>query len=109
MKPISITLIAALCAVSPVFAQDAGMKSGQYMMAVQNGMMKSMQSMKPTDNPDANFVMMMMPHHQAAIDMAKVQLEYGMDPQLRKMAEQIIAAQEKEINEMKKWQSEHGN
>ena len=53
--------------------------------------------------------MMMIPHHQSAIDMAKVQLEQGDDPQLRAMAEKIIAAQEKEIEELEAWQADYGH
>ena len=49
--------------------------------------------------------MMMLPHHQGAIDMAKIELEFGKDPMLKKMAGEIIAAQEKEIEAMKAWQS----
>lgn len=53
--------------------------------------------------------MMMMPHHQAAIDMAKVQLQYGKDPEIKKMSRDIIKAQQKEIAEMKAWQAKHAN
>jgi uncharacterized protein (DUF305 family) len=63
--------------------------------------------MEPSGNADKDFAMMMIPHHEGAIDMAKVQLQYGKDPQLRAMAEKIIAAQEAEIAELKKWQQEH--
>jgi uncharacterized protein (DUF305 family) len=56
-----------------------------------------------TGNPDVDFVKNMIPHHQGAIDMAKVELAHGKDPELRKMAEKIIADQEKEIAEMQAW------
>ncbi len=65
-------------------------------------MMRNM-TVKPTGNPDKDFVLMMMPHHQGAIDMAKVELQYGTDPELRRLATDIVAAQEKEIAEMKDW------
>jgi uncharacterized protein (DUF305 family) len=45
-------------------------------------MMDSMHA-KPTGKPDADFALMMVPHHQGAIDMAKVELQYGTDPELR--------------------------
>jgi uncharacterized protein (DUF305 family) len=75
-------------------------------MAAHQRMMKQM-NMSMSGDPDKDFAMMMIPHHQGAIDMAKVELQYGKDPQLRSMAEEIIKAQEKEIAEMKEWQKAH--
>lgn len=54
-----------------------------------------------TGDPDVDFAVGMIPHHQAAIDMAKIQLEFGMDPGMRELAEAIIAAQESEIATLK--------
>jgi uncharacterized protein (DUF305 family) len=45
----------------------------------------------------------MIPHHQAAVDMARVQLQYGQDPQLRELAQKIISEQQKEIGILEKW------
>ena len=59
--------------------------------------------MEFTGNSDVDFVQGMVPHHQGAIDMAKVQLQHGKDPELRKMAQKIISDQEKEIAEMQAW------
>ena len=52
---------------------------------------------------DVAFVCSMIPHHQGAIAMAKAELAHGDDPWARKLAETIIAAQEKEIADMKDW------
>ena len=54
-------------------------------------------------NADADFVRGMIPHHQGAIDMAKVVLEHGKDPAIRRLARGIIRAQNTEIAMMKAW------
>jgi uncharacterized protein (DUF305 family) len=70
-------------------------------------MMNNM-NVKPAGKPDQDFVLMMMPHHQGAIDMAEVELQYGTDPELRQLATDIVAAQEKEIAQMKAWLERNG-
>ena len=70
-------------------------------MATMDAMMESMNGMESSGNADADFLLMMIPHHQSAIDMAKAELEQGEDPETQEMAEKIIAAQEQEIAEMK--------
>jgi hypothetical protein len=54
-----------------------------------------------TGNPDHDFAAMMIPHHQGAIDMAKVQLQFGRDPILRRLAQAIIVEQQQEIDVMR--------
>src|SRR5580693_7539534 len=50
----------------------------------------AMASIGPSGNSDVDFVKMMLPHHQAAIDMAKSELLHGKDPQMRRLAQEII-------------------
>lgn len=69
-------------------------------------MMKNM-AMATTGNADQDFVAMMIPHHQGAIDMARVELKYGKDARLRALAEKIISDQEAEIAQMRDWQKKN--
>ena len=55
---------------------------------------------KPTGDVDADFVAMMTPHHQGAVDMAKAELRYGKNETLRRMAQEIIVTQRQEIAAM---------
>lgn len=61
-----------------------------------------------TGDPDVDFIQGMIPHHQGAIDMAEIVLKYGKDPETRKLAEDIIAAQKSEIAFMKEWLAKRG-
>lgn len=70
-------------------------------------MRRGMQQAPRTGDPDHDFVTMMIPHHQGAVDMAKVLLLYGKDRELRKLAQRIIRNQRHEILVMKAWLKSH--
>jgi hypothetical protein len=58
-------------------------------------------AVKPAGDVDVDFVAMMVPHHQGAIDMARAVLRYGRNPQIRRMAQEIIVTQQQEIAAMR--------
>lgn len=78
----------ATCSRSVAFISenDAAMAK---MMAAMN--------VRPTGDADADFVASMIPHHQGAIDLAKVELRHGRNEQLRRLAQEIIVTQQQEI------------
>lgn len=61
-----------------------------------------------TGDADIDFIRGMIAHHQGAIDMARVVIEHGTDPEVKKLAEEIIAAQEAEIKWMQDWLAKNG-
>ena len=78
-------------------------------MAYKKGSEQMMQDMQAnyTGDADKDFAAQMLAHHIGAVSMAQVELDYGKDPEMRKLARDIIKAQKKEIALMKKWQAKH--
>lgn len=87
-------------------AAGAGTPADQAYAKASADMMSGM-DVKPSGDADRDFVAMMLPHHQGAVDMARVELRYGTDPMLRAMAADVVRAQEAEIAEMRRWQARH--
>lgn len=125
LKTILVAASLATALSAPVaLAQDNTMPQGHDMSTMDHGMMDDSPSSKAfaeanarmhkdmavplTGNADVDFVQGMIPHHQGAIDMAKIVLEHGKDPEIRKLAEEVIKAQEGEIAMMKAWLAKNG-
>ncbi|MBA8876436.1 CopM family metallochaperone [Phyllobacterium myrsinacearum] len=119
----SAVVIAGLLALaSPAMAQEHKMMNHDAMamkpagdqgasskaFAEANAKMHKDMTIKFSGDADKDFVRGMIAHHQGAIDMAKVELKYGKDEDIRKLATDIIAAQEGEIKQMKAWLAKHG-
>lgn len=121
-----VAFAASVGFVSDIVAQDAG--SGGHMQHGRSGgaslkgkatpsstaydaavatMHKDM-DITYSGDADVDFVRGMLPHHQGAVDMAKVVLKYGKDPELKKLAAEIVKAQETEISFMKEWLKKKG-
>jgi Domain of unknown function (DUF305) len=77
------------------------------LRAAMNRMHESMSHQPTAANADEDFVRLMVPHHQAALDMAKTQLLCGKDPQIRRLAQEIITDQQSEIQVMDLWLKNH--
>jgi uncharacterized protein (DUF305 family) len=76
------------------------------MMESMGKMHSAMSLEKPSSDADLDFVSLMLPHHQGAIDMAKTELIHGKDPQIRRLAQEIVTDQESEIQLMRHWRQQ---
>ena len=73
------------------------------LVASMDKMHMAMGAVKRSGDSDVDFVRLMLPHHQAAIDMAKTHLLHGKDPQMRRLAQEIITDQQLEMELMQRW------
>jgi uncharacterized protein (DUF305 family) len=108
---LALTLPAAVLAGSHMdhsghgMATDANASTAAYESA--SARMHENMAIELTGDADVDFARGMIPHHQGAIDMATIVLEHGDDPQLRALAEEIIAAQQGEIAVLQAWLAEN--
>ncbi|MFA6117582.1 MAG: DUF305 domain-containing protein [Sphingomonas sp.] len=90
----------ALLLATGASAMSGGSDFASAMDVAMDRMMSGMH-VSPTGNVDRDFVTMMIPHHQGAIDMAVAELRYGTDPNLKRIAQEIIVDQQQEIAAMR--------
>ncbi|MCX7289338.1 MAG: DUF305 domain-containing protein [Rhodobacterales bacterium] len=118
LAPSAVAVLLALGAPLSARAEETTGHEGHMMMGDQgpssmafveaNDRMHAAMAMEFTGNADVDFIRGMIPHHQGAVEMARIVLEHGTDPEVRKLAESVIAAQEAEIKWMQDWLAKNG-
>lgn len=103
-----IRIAVVSCLLTTAAGQQSGTRTAQFMtltnasMAV---MVRDMTAAPMNGDVDHDFAVMMTPHHQGAINMAKAELSYGKDPVMRRLAQEILVDQQSEIDAMRLWLS----
>lgn len=105
-----IALTAATLIGEPaVWAQTTPSPADQAFTQAMQQMQQTTSSTPMTGKTDQDFVMMMVPHHQAAVAMAHTELKYGKSAYLKRMARKIIKSQNRQIKQMGHWKAKHPN
>jgi uncharacterized protein (DUF305 family) len=89
-----------LSAISTVPFSVSARKADADLDKSMERMHAEMQKVRYSGNADADFASLMVPHHQGAVKMAEVELQFGSDPRLRRLAQEIILTQQSEIDVM---------
>ncbi len=106
--------LAGLLSASNVVLAQPGHRGGDHGNMAQQGYMEAMQRMHAgmmrvrDPDPSRAWALQMIEHHQGAIEMSRVVLAHTRDPQIRRMANQAIAAQTREIGELRRWLARNG-
>ncbi len=112
LAPLAITATLAAALLSPALAQTAkpvpadAASTPAYQAAM--GTMMTDMMIPYSGNADVDFIRGMIPHHQGAVDNARIVLKYGKDPEVLKFAQNVIDAQEAEIKWMTEWLAKNG-
>ena len=103
---LALVIAVATSTATGALAQDSA--TGAFKVAGMD-MMKKMDTVPYTGNPDVDFRTHMIPHHEGAIAVAKVALQYAKDAETKRLAQSIVDAQEKEVAGMEAWLKKHGH
>ena len=91
-----------------VVAAAAELSAGSKALVAANAAMHQAMAVEMTGDVDTDFMRTMIPHHQGAVEMAKIVIENGEDAEVRKLAQEVIKAQEAEIAFMQAWLEKNG-
>jgi uncharacterized protein (DUF305 family) len=100
----ALSLAAAFVLQNPVHSHRAASAANPVAAQMNDAMarMHRDMAMPSSGDPDLDFAAMMIPHHQGAVDMARIELQSGKDPVLRRLAQGIIVEQLQEIDVMRR-------
>jgi uncharacterized protein (DUF305 family) len=102
-KLIHVMMAAATLLAAGSMAAAEDLSPGSKALEAVNANMHQAMAVDMTGDVDIDFMRAMIPHHKGAVEMAKIVIETGKDPEVRKLAEDVIKAQEAEIAFMKSW------
>lgn len=103
---VSVIALLSVTAVRADQAEDVKQMHEAYQQSM-GAMKDDMHHGMMSDDPDVAFAAGMLPHHEGAVEMAKIELKYGKDPEMLELARKIVAAQAAEITQMKNWLKAH--